>query len=100
MKKGINVWSMSAMPVREKVLLAKKAGFAGNELVLDEKGKVSTGTSDGEFAEWIRGFTGNILSITKTATTDRWIKILKSRILSARVQERSVIISFLIPFHS
>ena len=41
MKKGISIWSFAEGTLREKMLLAKKAGFDGIELSLDETGEVS-----------------------------------------------------------
>lgn len=46
MKKAINIWSFpSAMPLREKLLLAKKAGFEGFEIDLTPDGPVSLASS-------------------------------------------------------
>ncbi|MBQ7400392.1 MAG: sugar phosphate isomerase/epimerase [Clostridia bacterium] len=41
MKKGISIWSFANGTLKEKMLLAKKAGFDGIELSLDEVGEVS-----------------------------------------------------------
>jgi len=41
MKKGISIWSFAPAPLRDCFALAKKAGFDGVELSLDETGEVS-----------------------------------------------------------
>lgn len=41
MKKGISIWSFAQTDLRECMILAKKAGFDGIELALDEHGPVS-----------------------------------------------------------
>ena len=41
MKKGISVWAFKKQPLKDVFALAKKAGYDGVELSLDEKGEVS-----------------------------------------------------------
>ena len=41
MKKGISVWSFKSQSLAEIFNLAKKAGFEGVEVALDESGEVS-----------------------------------------------------------
>jgi hexulose-6-phosphate isomerase len=48
MKKGISVWSFAGGSLEEKFKLAKKAGFDGVEVALDEKGELSLGSSDAQ----------------------------------------------------
>lgn len=48
MKKGISVWSFKSQSLAEIFNLAKKAGFEGVEVALDESGEVSLSTSEKE----------------------------------------------------
>lgn len=48
MKKGISIWSFGEMPLEEAFALAKKAGFEGVELALDEVGELTLNTTDDE----------------------------------------------------
>ncbi|MEA4832752.1 L-ribulose-5-phosphate 3-epimerase UlaE [bioreactor metagenome] len=49
MKKGINIWSFpSGMTLSEKIVMAKKAGFEGIELSLDEEGELSLKSGEKE----------------------------------------------------
>lgn len=49
MKKAINVWSFpSSLPMSSKLQIAKKAGFDGIELSLDEEGEISLKSSPQE----------------------------------------------------
>ena len=41
MKKGISIWSFAPSPLKECFELAKKAGFDGVEVALDEKGEIA-----------------------------------------------------------
>ena len=41
MKKGISIWSFPIQPLKDSFVLAKKAGFEGVEVALDESGEVS-----------------------------------------------------------
>ncbi|MBE7025467.1 MAG: sugar phosphate isomerase/epimerase [Ruminococcaceae bacterium] len=59
MKKGISIWSFAGGTVRENLLLAKKAGFDGVELALDETGEVSLLSTEEEIRE-IRRYAAEI----------------------------------------
>ena len=49
MKKGISVWSFAdGVPLKEKFALAKRAGFDGVELALDETGEFGLNVTKGE----------------------------------------------------
>ncbi len=51
MKKGINIWSFQeGTTISEAIALAKKAGFEGIELSLNESGELSLSSSDQELA--------------------------------------------------
>ena len=41
MKKGISIWSFAPAPLKECFALAKKAGFDGVEVALDETGEIA-----------------------------------------------------------
>ncbi|MBQ7033248.1 MAG: sugar phosphate isomerase/epimerase [Clostridia bacterium] len=51
MKKGISIWSFAGGTIRENLLLAKKAGFDGVEVALDETGEVSLCSTEAEMRE-------------------------------------------------
>lgn len=51
MKKGINVWSFSESSVKDVLALAKKAGFEGVELALNESGELSLNSTEKEILE-------------------------------------------------
>lgn len=51
MKKGINAWSFGKMKIEECLSLAKKAGFEGVELNLEEEGELSLESSREEIEE-------------------------------------------------
>lgn len=52
MKKGINIWSFGeGTPIETAISTAKKAGYDGIELSLNETGKLSLQSSDRELAE-------------------------------------------------
>lgn len=48
MKKGISIWSFAEGTLREKMQLAKDAGFDGIELSLDETGEVSLQSTEAD----------------------------------------------------
>ncbi|MDR0473755.1 MAG: sugar phosphate isomerase/epimerase [Treponema sp.] len=84
MKKGINAWSIPSMPVREKVLLAKKAGFEGIELTLGEDGEISLKTPDKDFLELKTYIKDNGMKISGLATGLYW----KYSFMSNSAEER------------
>ena len=52
MKKGISIWSFPAMSLNDSFALAKKAGFEGVEVALDEKGgEITLSTTEKELLE-------------------------------------------------
>lgn len=51
MKKGINIWSFPQGSIKENLMLAKKAGFAGVELALNGEGELSLQSTEKEIAE-------------------------------------------------
>ncbi len=58
MKKGINIWSFPSGSIKDNILLAKKAGFEGIELALNETGELSMKSTDKEILE-IKEFAKN-----------------------------------------
>lgn len=50
MRKGINVWSFAGGDYAQKFALAKKAGFEGVEVALDEEGELALHSSDKQIA--------------------------------------------------
>ena len=51
MKKGINIWSFAEGTLKEKMKLARDAGFDGIELSLDETGEVSLESTEKELLD-------------------------------------------------
>ena len=51
MKKGINIWSFPQGTIKDSLALAKKAGFEGVELALNEEGELSMQSTEKEIAE-------------------------------------------------
>ncbi|MBO4262432.1 MAG: TIM barrel protein [Clostridia bacterium] len=51
MKKGINIWSFPQGSIKENLTLAKKAGFKGVELSLDNRPELSLGSTDEQVKE-------------------------------------------------
>lgn len=48
MKKGINIWSFRAQPLREAFCLAKQAGYEGVELAIAESGEINLESTEEE----------------------------------------------------
>ena len=51
MKKGINIWSFPPAPIKDTLAFAKKAGFEGVELALNETGELSLESTDREIEQ-------------------------------------------------
>ena len=72
MKKAISIWSFSGKSVRESMTLAKKAGFKGIELALDETGEISMDTKHSDLVK-IRDYSERLgLEIHSLATGLYW----------------------------
>ena len=48
MKKGISIWSFPAQSLQESFRLAKKAGYDGVELSLEENGEINMNSGKGD----------------------------------------------------
>ena len=51
MKKGISIWAFGDKSVRDSIDLAKKAGYDGIELALNESGEMGLQTTEQELLE-------------------------------------------------
>jgi hexulose-6-phosphate isomerase len=72
MKKAINIWSFTDKSVRESMALAKKAGYDGIELALNETGECGLDSTPSELAE-IRAYSEEIgLPVHSVATGLYW----------------------------
>ncbi|WP_438445325.1 sugar phosphate isomerase/epimerase family protein [Gorillibacterium sp. sgz5001074] len=73
MKKGINIWSFpEGMPIMECAKLARKAGFEGLELSLNESGELGLATTEQEVRSIARQIRELGLEISSLATGLYW----------------------------
>ncbi|HHV94941.1 MAG TPA: TIM barrel protein [Clostridiaceae bacterium] len=73
MKKGINIWSFPAgMKIVDCIKLAKKAGFEGIELALNETGDLSLESSDEEILGYKKAAEEIGIELTSLATGLYW----------------------------
>jgi len=73
MKKGINIWSFPGnMKIVDCMRLAKKAGFDGIELALNETGDLSLESSDEEILGYKKAAEEIGIELTSLATGLYW----------------------------
>ena len=72
MKKGISIWSFAEGTLKEKMKLAKDAGFDGIELSLDETGEVSLESTESDLLD-VKAYAESIgLEISSVASGLYW----------------------------
>ncbi len=72
MKKGISIWSFAEGTLKDKMKLAKEAGFDGIELALDETGEVSMESTKEDLAK-VKAYAEEIgIEISSLATMLYW----------------------------
>lgn len=72
MKKGITIWSFPKQSLEESFALAKKAGYQGVELSLDEKGEVSLDSTKEEMEAVKAAADRHGIELYSVATTLYW----------------------------
>jgi len=72
MKKGITIWSFPKQSLEESFALAKKAGYQGVELSLDEKGEVSLNSTKEEMEAVKAAAERHGIELYSVATTLYW----------------------------
>lgn len=88
MKKGINAWSFGKMKIEECLSLAKKAGFEGVELNLEEEGELSLESSREEIEGIANLAKGLNLELPSLSTGLHWRYSLSS--LDLRIRRKGM----------
>lgn len=91
MKKGINAWSFGKMKIEECLSLAKKAGFEGVELNLEEEGELSLESSREETEEIANLAKGLNLELPSLSTGLHWKYSLSSPDLRLREKGMEIV---------
>ena len=78
MKKGISIWSFPAMSLNDSFALAKKAGFEGVEVALDEKdGEITLNSTEKDLLEIKKQASNNGIELYSVASGLYWSYFLK-----------------------
>lgn len=92
MKKGINIWSFNGRtPVKDCLEIARKAGFDGIELALNETGEISLESSEKELIEIKKAAEELNLELPSFATGLYWKYSLTSSDTKAREKAKSIV---------
>lgn len=92
MKKGINIWSFpKGMKIEDCMRLAKKAGFEGIELSLNETGELSLESTDAEVRGYLAAAKACGIEITSLATGLYWEYSLTSGKEALREKAKSIL---------
>lgn len=92
MKKGINIWSFnSGTPIIECMKTAKKAGFQGFELALNETGDVSLESTEKELLEIKKNAEEIGIELPSFATGLYWKYSLTSENKNTREKAKSIV---------
>lgn len=92
MKKGINIWSFpGSMKVEECITTAKKAGFDGIELALNETGQLSLESSESEVRGYRQHADDTGIEISSLATGLFWSYSLTSSQPQVRQKAKDIV---------
>lgn len=92
MKKGISIWSFPAMSLNDSFALAKKAGFEGVEVGLDEKnGEITLNSTEKELLEIKKQAENNGIELYSVASGLYWSYFLNDDDEKVRIKARDIV---------
>lgn len=92
MKKGISIWSFPAMSLNDSFALAKKAGFEGVEVALDEKnGEITLNSTEKELLEIKKQAENNGIELYSVASGLYWSYFLNDDDEKGRSKARDIV---------
>jgi len=92
MKKGISIWSFPAMSLYDSFALAKKAGFEGVEVALDEKnGEITLNSTEKELLEIKKQASNNGIELYSVASGLYWSYFLNDDDEKVRIKARDIV---------
>ncbi|MBQ7035345.1 MAG: sugar phosphate isomerase/epimerase [Clostridia bacterium] len=91
MKKGISIWSFPADTLEKNFALAKKAGFEGVEVALDEKGEVSLESKEKDLLEVKRKANENGIELYSVASGLYWDYWLNDEDAAVREKAKDIV---------
>ena len=92
MKKGISIWSFPAMSLNDSFALAKKAGFEGVEVALDEKnGEITLNSTEKELLEIKKQAENNGIELYSVASGLYWSYFLNDDDEKVRIKARDIV---------
>ena len=92
MKKGISIWSFPAMSLNDSFALAKKAGFEGVEVALDEKnGEITLNSTEKELLEIKKQASNNGIELYSVASGLYWSYFLNDDDEKVRIKARDIV---------
>ena len=92
MKKGISIWSFPAMSLNDSFALAKKAGFEGVEVGLDEKnGEITLSSTEKDLLEIKKQAENNGIELYSVASGLYWSYFLNDDDESVRSKAQDIV---------
>ena len=92
MKKGISIWSFPAMSLNDSFALAKKAGFEGVEVGLDEKdGEITLNSTEKDLLEIKKQASNNGIELYSVASGLYWSYFLNDDDEKVRIKARDIV---------
>ncbi len=92
MKKGISIWSFPAMSLNDSFALAKKAGFEGVEVALDENnGEITLNSTEKELLEIKKQAENNGIELYSVASGLYWSYFLNDDDEKVRIKARDIV---------
>ncbi len=91
MKKGISIWSFPADTLEKNFALAKKAGFEGVEVALDEKGEVSLESKEKDLLEVKRKANESGIELYSVASGLYWDYWLNDEDAAVRQKAKDIV---------
>lgn len=91
MKKGITIWSFPPQSLEETFKLAKKAGYQGVELALDEKGEINMDSTKEDMEKIKEQAEKYGIELYSVATTLHWNNLLTSANEEIREKAKAIV---------
>ncbi len=91
MKKGISIWSFNGGTLAENFALAKKAGFEGVEVALDEVGELSLTSTEKDYAAIRKSAADNGIELYSVACGLYWSYWLNADCASEREKAKDIV---------
>ena len=91
MKKGISIWSFNGGTLAENFALAKKAGFEGVEVALDEAGELSLTSTEKDYAAIRKSASDNGIELYSVACGLYWSYWLNADCASEREKAKDIV---------